>query len=73
MRARVVLGVTPHLNGEELGAIAAIQLLEAVHGHPRRPRDELQQTCSHLIGEGQHHLERIPSMCTFWLTAAKEI
>lgn len=73
VRARVILGVTPHLDGEELGPIAAVQLLEAVHRHPRRPRDKLQQTCSHLVGEGQHHLECIPSVCTIRLTATKEI
>lgn len=72
VRARVILGVAPHLDGEELGPIATIQLLEAVHRYPRRPRNELQQTCSHLIGEGQHHLECIPSMFTFRLTVPNE-
>lgn len=73
VRTRVILGVTPHLDGEELGPVAAVQLLEAIHRHPRCSRDELQQTCSHLVGERQHHLKCTPSVYTFRLTVPKEI
>lgn len=57
MRSRVVLGLSPHLDSEQLRPVAAVQLLEAVHGDARGAGDKLQKTRSHLIGEGQHHLE----------------
>ena len=38
----VAVGVAPLLDGEQLGPVAAVQLLEAVHRHARCPRHELE-------------------------------
>ena len=43
----VAVGVAPLLDGEELGAVAAVQLLEAVHRHARRTRHKLQDKKRH--------------------------
>ena len=66
----VVGGTAPLLYGEQLGPIGSIQLLsysgvetrdlqnpnlKPVHGHPGRPRDELQQPGPHLVAEGQDY------------------
>ena len=55
MRPGIVGGVAPLLDGVELGPVGAVQLLEAVHGHPARPRHELQQPRAHLVAEGEDH------------------
>ena len=38
----VAVGVAPLLDGEQLGTVAAVQLLEAVHRHAGCPRHELK-------------------------------
>ena len=55
MRPGIVGGVAPLLDGVELGPVGAVQLLEAVHGPPARPRHELQQPRAHLVAEGEDH------------------
>lgn len=43
--------MSPLLNGEQLGPITAVKLLEAVHGNPGCACDKLQQPGSRLIVE----------------------
>ena len=37
----IAVGVSPLLDGEQLGTVTAVELLESVHRHARRPRHEL--------------------------------
>ena len=57
MGARIVVDVAPHLYREQLRPVAAIKLLEAVHGHAGGARHELQQPRTHLVVEGEDNLK----------------
>lgn len=54
--ARQPTFVAHPLNAEELRAVAALQLLEAAHGHTARARDELKAPGAHLVVPRAHAL-----------------
>lgn len=54
VRPRIIFRRAPLLDREHLRSVRAVQLLEAVHRNAARSGHELQQSGTHLIGEGQH-------------------
>ena len=54
---REIIRRAPFFDGERLGAITSVQLLEAVHWDAGRSGNELQHARAHLRIEGQNHLQ----------------
>ena len=66
VRARELLGGAPFVDGEELGAVRAPELAEAVHRHTRRARHELQEARSLLDRERKQRLRARAHEPTFY-------
>lgn len=61
--ARQLFGGAPLVDGEELRAVRAPELAEAVHRQARRARHELQEARSLLVREREHSLHTIRTDC----------